>query len=472
MPNAGPLHPGDPRQAGEYRLTGRIGEGGQGVVFQGESLHGGERVAVKLLRGGPWTDELARRRFMREAEIAMRVAQFCTARILAAGVIDDRPYIVSEYIDGPTLQRRVASEGVLSGGALERLAIGTATALTAIHQAGIVHRDLKPGNVLLGPDGPRVIDFGIARPVDTALTATGQTVGTPAYMAPERFSGAPAGPAGPAADVFAWAATVTFAATGRPPFGNDAIPSVLNRVLNEQPDLNGLPDPLRDLVERCLAKDPARRPSAQQVLLQLLGDHTPIPVVAMPSAAGTVPTAQRAATRPSRGRRLLIPAAVAAAIASAYVLAWAPFGGEDTARARTPAPSRASVSVPDLTGLSKDNADDELRDAGLTMGKVTNDCTAAHPGKVTHSSPRAGTTTSPNGTVDVTLAATPVKVLDAKGWPIDQARRTLEKNGLTTRLTYKQRDYWLGKVVTQDPPAGSHACPGSKVVLSVGITRP
>src|SRR5262245_38040715 len=139
MPNVAPLHPGDPQILGGFRLSGRIGEGGQGVVYLGEDREKGEAVAVKLLRGPLGGDQSARERFMREAELAMQVASFCTARILSAGMIDDRPYIVTEYIEGSCLQRRVTAGGVLTGGALERLAIGTATALTAIHQAGIAH---------------------------------------------------------------------------------------------------------------------------------------------------------------------------------------------------------------------------------------------------------------------------------------------------------------------------------------------
>jgi eukaryotic-like serine/threonine-protein kinase len=270
MADLEPLQPGDPRSAGEYRITGRIGKGGQGVVYRGES-RGGEPVAVKLLQTSLGADARARARFMREAELAMRVAVFCTARVVSAGMVDDRPYIVSEYIDGPSLQRRVAERGALTGGDLTRLAIGTATALAAIHHAGIVHRDFKPGNVLLGPDGPRVIDFGIALSLDTTPTLTSQVVGTPAYMAPERFSQTRADAA---SDLFAWGATVAFAATGRAPFGDDTVPVVINRLLNEEPDLDGLEGPVRELVERCLDKDPRRRPRASGVLLGLVdGDR-------------------------------------------------------------------------------------------------------------------------------------------------------------------------------------------------------
>ncbi|MFD0478870.1 serine/threonine-protein kinase [Nonomuraea thailandensis] len=159
-------------------------------------------------------DPEARRRFLREVELARRVAPFCTASVLDMGMHDDRPYIVSEYVRGDSLERAVRRDGPRTGGGLERLAVATATALAAIHRAGVVHRDLKPGNVILGPEGPVVIDFGISRALDHAATQTG-AVGTPGYMAPEQVS---MDPVGPAADVFSWAATMVFAATGRRAF--------------------------------------------------------------------------------------------------------------------------------------------------------------------------------------------------------------------------------------------------------------
>ncbi|WP_344903387.1 protein kinase domain-containing protein [Actinomadura meridiana] len=248
-------------------MTARIGEGAQGSVFLGESGTG-RRVAVKLLHADVGNDERARTLFDRELAAARRVAPFCTARILAAEADDDVPYIVSEYIDGPSLRERISGQGVPSGDELVRLAIGTATALAAIHEAGVVHRDFKPANVLLGADGPKVIDFGIARPLDaTAATMTG-AVGTPAYMAPEQVAGAVGGPP---LDMFAWGCTVAFAANGVPPFGNDSVPAIMQRVLHAEPDLGALTGDLRDLVAACLAKDAAARPTALQVLQRLLG---------------------------------------------------------------------------------------------------------------------------------------------------------------------------------------------------------
>ncbi|GLY79112.1 MDR family MFS transporter [Actinoallomurus iriomotensis] len=268
---ADPLRPGDPQRLGEYELTGRLGEGGQGVVFLGRAPDGAQ-VAVKLLRVGQGGDEAARRRFVRELATAERVAGFCTARVLDADAEGDTPYIVSEYVDGPSLQDLVRDQGPRTGDDLMRLAIATATALAAIHEAKIVHRDFKPPNVLMSPDGPRVIDFGIARALDAPGTLTSQVVGTPAYMAPEQVAGAPLGPA---ADMFAWGTTILFAATGRSAFGSDSIPAVLHRVLHVDADVSMLPQPLAALVNACLNKDPARRPAATDVLLSLLGRAVP-----------------------------------------------------------------------------------------------------------------------------------------------------------------------------------------------------
>ncbi|MEW2360004.1 serine/threonine-protein kinase, partial [Spirillospora sp. NPDC029432] len=267
------LRAADPAAIGPYRLLGRLGEGGQGVVYRAEEPRGGGTVAVKRLRAGLGDDPEARARFIRELDTAKRVARFCTAAVLDADVDGDRPYIVSEYVDGPSLARVVRERGPRGGGALDRLAVGTAAALVAIHQAGVVHRDFKPHNVLLGPDGPRVIDFGIARALDAGtITSSGQGVGTPAYMAPEQLRGERAGPA---ADVFAWAGTMVFASCGRPPFGSDNLQAVAYRVQTGEPDLGALEGPLRELAARCLSKDPALRPPASEILRTLLGEGEP-----------------------------------------------------------------------------------------------------------------------------------------------------------------------------------------------------
>ncbi|WP_449061719.1 WD40 repeat domain-containing serine/threonine protein kinase [Planomonospora algeriensis] len=280
MPGPRPPRPDDPVRLGEYRLLGRLGEGGQGVVHLGESPSG-TRVAIKVLHAHVAGDPGVRRRFLREVEAARQVPPFCTARVLDVGTTGDQPYVVSEFIDGESLEQRVGSRGPLDPRDLERLAIGTATALAAIHRAGIVHRDFKPANVLLGPDGPRVVDFGIARSTDLA-TVSVSVMGTPPYMSPEQLSG---GWLGPPSDLFSWAGTILFAGTGRTPFGRDiALAALVYRILHQECDLTGLPEGLRPVVDRCLAKAPEHRPAAEQVLLALItGDGAARPGTAMPA---------------------------------------------------------------------------------------------------------------------------------------------------------------------------------------------
>src|SRR5579862_1774165 len=275
-----PLEPGDPLRLGRFELLGRLGEGGQGVVYLGRGTGPGEeRVAVKVLRSS--VDPMVLERLGRELDAVHQVQPFVTAGVIEASAEGDLRYIVSEFIDGPSLQERVMASGPLREGELQRLAVGTATALTAIHGAGVVHRDFKPANVLLGPDGPRVVDFGIARLTD-ASTMTSGLIGTPTYMAPEQLAGArPTS----AVDVWAWGVTMIFAATGRSAFGADTVPAVMHRIMYTEPDLTGLPASLAPAVAECLEKDPQRRPSARDLLLRLVD-----PSVPFPAAARTQPT--------------------------------------------------------------------------------------------------------------------------------------------------------------------------------------
>ncbi|MFI6536115.1 protein kinase [Nonomuraea sp. NPDC050547] len=257
------LVPGDPERLGGYWLAGRLGAGGQGVVYDAYDAEG-RRFAVKVLHGG-LSGQLAK-----EAAAAGRVASFCTARVVEARLDAERPYIVSEFVEGPNLRQALERHGPYSGDSLLRLAVALATALAAVHSSGVVHRDLKPENVLLGPDGPRVIDFGVARTTDGASTSF--IGGTPTYMAPEVFTGRRAGPP---ADVFAWGGVVLFAATGEDPFQAESLGGVMHRVLTVDPDPGDLAEPLRSLVARALAKDPAGRPTAPELLLGLLGSAEP-----------------------------------------------------------------------------------------------------------------------------------------------------------------------------------------------------
>jgi serine/threonine protein kinase len=298
MPGYVRLEDNDPREIGRYRLIGRVAEGGQGVVYLGESPTG-ERVAVKVLRTTWLADPGARSRLVKEVAAARQVAPFCTAQVIEAQLDGDIPFIASEYVEGPSLAEFVRTRGPLTGAALDRLAISTATALVAIHQAQVVHRDFKPANVVLGPDGPRVVDFGIARNLNLETTVIDHVFGTPAYMAPEQISGSKVGPA---TDLFGWASTLVFAATGHSPYDEPDVGALMHRVLHEEPDLSGVPASLVGAVKRCLAKDPGQRPTAQQVLLTLLGDpehagesdtvdlKATLILAAQLAATGTIPT--------------------------------------------------------------------------------------------------------------------------------------------------------------------------------------
>ncbi|WP_242893692.1 serine/threonine-protein kinase [Actinomadura litoris] len=300
-----PLEPADPREVGGHRLLGRLGSGGMGTVYLGTDPVSGGRVAVKTIHPHLAGDPSYRRRFRDEAALAGRVASFCTARVLAHGEEDGRPYLVTDYVGGVSLHHRLGGDGPLPPADLHGVAVGVASALAAIHAAGLVHRDLKPGNVMLTLSGCRVIDFGIARSVARGPTshgsnshasnshgtnsrgpgargqrphaershgqdapgrtaANGRVFGTPGWMAPEVLRG---GPATPAADIFAWGCLIAHAGTGRLPFGDDL---VATRGALGEPDLAGLPDALLPCVRAALARDPRDRPSAPDLLLALV----------------------------------------------------------------------------------------------------------------------------------------------------------------------------------------------------------
>src|SRR3954454_20984925 len=228
----------------------------------------GVLVAVKMVRADLAPDDEFRRRFRSEVNRVREVPPFCTAEVLDADPDHEHPYLVVEYVDGPTLADVVQDRGPLTAANLHSVAIGVATALTAIHGAGVSHRDLKPRNVLLAPGTPKVIDFGIARAMEATSghTSTDQMVGTVAYMAPERFGPDPGATLTPAADVFAWGGVVAYAGSGRTPFSADSPPATAARILTQPPDLSGLTGPLRELVGHALEKDPANPPSARELL--------------------------------------------------------------------------------------------------------------------------------------------------------------------------------------------------------------
>ncbi|MEV7176813.1 serine/threonine-protein kinase [Kitasatospora sp. NPDC093679] len=255
-----PLGASDPARVGSYRLLRRLGAGGMGRVYLGRTA-GGRTVAVKVVRGELADDPEFRARFRQEVAAARLVGGRWTAPVLDADTEGDHPWVASGYVAGPSLDAAVRRHGPLPVPAVHTLGAALAEALEQVHALGLVHRDVKPSNVLLALDGPRLIDFGIARALDaaTALTRSGYVVGSPGYLSPEQAAGEAAGPAG---DVFSLGAVLAFAATGTAPFGEGVSAAVLlYRVLHEEPDLGGITGPLREAVLACLRKDAADRPT-------------------------------------------------------------------------------------------------------------------------------------------------------------------------------------------------------------------
>lgn len=258
-----PLQADDPSVVAGYRFAARLGAGGMGRVYLSHT-RGGRPVAIKVVRPELADDPGFRRRFGREIEAARRVRGAYTAELIDADANGVPPWLATLYVPGPSLTEAVARRGPLPVPAVLWLMAGVAEALQAIHAEGIVHRDLKPSNVLLAADGPRVIDFGIALAADaTSYTATGDTIGTPFYMAPEQASG---DEVTAAADVFALGQTAAFAVLGRPLYGDGSAVNVLYRIVHSEPDLSVLPESLRPLFARCLAADPAERISPAEVV--------------------------------------------------------------------------------------------------------------------------------------------------------------------------------------------------------------
>ncbi|MFC8594309.1 bifunctional serine/threonine-protein kinase/ABC transporter substrate-binding protein [Streptomyces atroolivaceus] len=331
-----PLTSEDPRTVGEYRTLVRLGAGGMGVVYLARSPGGG-LAAVKVIRAEHAADPRFRARFRREAEAARRVSGPWVVPVTGADTEAREPWLATAFVPGPSLAEAVDAQGPLPAGTVRALGARLAEALAAVHDAGLVHRDVKPGNVLLALDGPRLIDFGIARhDGSTALTATGAVIGTPGYLAPEQAS---AGESGPAGDVFSLGCVLVYAATGRRPFGHGSPAGVLFRTVHEEPDLDGLSGELLGTVTACLAKDPADRPTAAQAVERLApggeAARWSVPglsalIAERSSAALTLPDPEPLATEPdlvpagnpSRRRMLMAGAAGAVLLTGGGTAAW------------------------------------------------------------------------------------------------------------------------------------------------------
>jgi serine/threonine protein kinase len=352
MPEITGLRGDDPAEVAGYRLTGRLSS----TVYAGQSATG-ETVAVRLLPA-----EMDPEPFLRTIAPLQALSAVSTAQILATGLLGEQAYVVSEYVDGPALE---SAGRTLNGVALYRLAVGTITALVAIHQADLVHGDIRPGNVLLGPDGPRVIDVGLERAMAASAIST-RKVAVPAYTAPERLRGAPPRPP---ADVFSWAATMVFAASGAAPFEGGSMAGTVDRIVNGEPDLPDLGE-LHGLIAACLAKDPAARPAASDVLLRLVGQTSYLTGQVVTGEPPSRPTGP-----PRRQVSLLPPAAafVVGALVSGvgvYVVTGGNAPAGTVTAATPPAASASPAATPTITSAQTEAPLEKVEKKAATETKL------------------------------------------------------------------------------------------------------
>ncbi|MFI7497318.1 PQQ-binding-like beta-propeller repeat protein [Streptomyces sp. NPDC049687] len=363
-----PLHKDDPRTLGGYKILDRLGAGGMGVVYRARSRSGRE-VALKVVHAQYAEDAVFRARFRQEIEAVRKVSGAFTAPVVDADPDVARPWMATQYVPGRSLADRIREGGPIRGVEVRRVALGLVEALRDIHRAGVVHRDLKPANVLIAEDGPRVIDFGISRAAENhnTLTETGQMIGTPPFMSPEQFTDARS--VGPASDVFSLGALLAYSITGRGPFDADSPYLTAYRVVHNQPELDGVARPLRDVLERCLVKEAKDRPGLDElahefavVLPEPAEDELPtmtLRVGALRSGAETDPgiavgrttgTGTGTGSGTGSGRRgrtrplwAVVGTVCALALGLAGYMRFGPGFADDTSRV-SPAPSTASAS--------------------------------------------------------------------------------------------------------------------------------
>ncbi|MGW1766817.1 bifunctional serine/threonine-protein kinase/ABC transporter substrate-binding protein [Streptomyces sp. NPDC002073] len=370
-----PLRHTDPSRIAGYRLLGRLGSGGMGTVYLGRTEEGA-LAAVKVIRADFADESDFRARFRREAATAARVRSPWVVEVMGADPDAAEPWLATAFVPGPSLAEAVAAHGPLPPRSVRILGAALAKALTVLHARDLVHRDVKPANVLLGVDGPRLIDFGIARGgEDTALTSADVIIGTPGFLSPEQAAGRPSGAPG---DVFSLGCLLAYAATGLPPFGTGAVDALLYRTVHDEPSFgpDGIADAgLADLLRSCLAKDPQERPTAEELDRRLAedvpgsADWLPDPVVAtiaeraalllaLPGIEETLadPAADPAAAGKGSRRRFLAVASGAALLAAGGgAAAWFTARDEDPPRAKGPAPRRWVIGVQaDLSGPGRE----------------------------------------------------------------------------------------------------------------------
>ena len=409
----GNVHRGDPAatdRLGPYLLITQLGSGAMGRVFLGTD-ETGRQAAVKVIRSDLADIPAFRKRFSRELEVAGRVHSPRVAEIYNAQTEGTHPWLATEYVPGPTLQDAVEQGGGFDSERLRALAAAIAEALQVIHAAEVVHRDLKPANVLCGPDGPKVIDFGVARALDASLlTNTGQTLGTPAYMSPEQADGRSVQSA---SDVFALGSLLVFAATGRLAFGDGAPLAILHRVVNNEPDLSGVAEDdelLRGIIEGCLAKEPEDRPTPEQITKifseaawhPLTGvDWQQPPVgVGLPLTAGDSADLPTVAMKPKRRSKRV--AVISAATIGALIL--------------------ATIAVVESSGGGKGNTSADTPRIGSALSSGQNGGpfppTSGSSSSIGHTPASTGPAPTPNGSVTPVKAGTATSLQGSSTAPV------------------------------------------------------
>jgi serine/threonine protein kinase len=432
------LQPDDPGRIGPYRIRGVLGAGGMGRVFLGMSADG-EQVAVKVIRADLASDPEFRARFRREVTVARKVSSRFTAPLIGADVDGPVPWLATAYVTGPSLAEAVAQRGPLPATSLLELAAGLAEGLSAIHAAGVIHRDLKPSNVLLAQDGPRVIDFGISVAAETSpLTRTGLLIGSPGYMSPEQVEGREVGTA---SDIFSLGAVLAFAATGEAPFGSGSAPTLAYRAVYRQVNLDGVPAEVRGLIDRCLAKDPGRRPAARDLTFAA-GPRTVTSLAADQGGPRTVtsarlsPGSQPAPGRPGRSgrrkqRRPLAIASVVVTILAASAASGVAVAGCTPQTAGVHSVSSPIVSAPatSVSSMAPSTSPTAVASPSASASVTPAVSATATPSASASVSPTATGTGTPTASPTATATGTPTATATATATPTAVATGTPAATG-------------------------------------------